>query len=95
MKRLVFSEDLECLVDEKNYQKYEGKRFKTVTAWAGEGSNSPNRAEQEVRQKVEDLAIKYKAEAYELISVNTFDSKREYDSRPYTATATALLYKSK
>lgn len=95
MKRLKFSEDLECLVDEKNYEKYEGKRFKTITTWANDGQNSPNHAEQEVRQKVEDLANKYQAEAYELISVDIFDSKQEYYSKPYTATATAILYKSK
>ena len=91
MKKIKFSEELECLVDEK----YEGKRFKTITVWAGDGYHSHNSAEQEVRRRVEDQARLHQTDAYELISVSTFDSKQEYDPKPCTATATAILYKSK
>jgi len=94
MKKLYFDEKLESLVDEKGL-KYEGKRFKTISAWCTGGSATLADAEIEVHHKLEQLASSHGANAYELIYMNTFDTHQEFDSRPYTATAGAILYKSR
>ena len=94
MKKLHFDEKLESLVDIQGV-KYEGKRFKTVNAWCTSGYPTLRQAEKEVYQKLEELAGLHGANAYEVIYMQTFDSHQEYDNRPYTATASAILYKSK
>ncbi len=93
-KRVQFNEKLEHLVDEEGV-KYEGRRFGTVSA-ASElgGTFSYQRAEQEALYKLEELARTRGAEAYEISSIQLLDSRQEYDATPYTATATALLYKN-
>ena len=94
MKKLKFNEELEALVDEQGLQ-YEGKRFKTISAWCTSGYSTLRDAELEVHYKLGQLATSHGANAYELIYMQTFDTHQEYDSRPYTATAGAILYKSK
>jgi len=94
MKKVHFDEKLESLVDESSI-KYEGKRFKTINAWCTGGSATLTDAEIEVHHKLEQLASSYGANAYEVIYMQTFDTHQEYDARPYTATAGAILYKSR
>ncbi len=94
MKKVTFDERLEILVDETG-AKYKGNKFWTITAWAFAGQSSLDDASSEAQRIVADLAELNHADAYRLIYVNTFDSRQEYDSTPYTAAATAILYKSK
>ncbi|MBI4147472.1 hypothetical protein HY494_02360 [Candidatus Woesearchaeota archaeon] len=94
MKKVTVDEKLESLVDETG-AKYEGKEFWTITAWVFAGQSSSDAASSEAQLKLADLAEQNHADAYQLIYVNIFDSRQEYDPAPYTAAATAILYKSK
>lgn len=94
MKKVTFDESLESLVDETG-AKYEGNKFWIITAWAFAGESSSDAASSEAQRKVADLAELNHADAYRLIYVNIFDSLQKHDPKPYTAAATAILYKSK
>ena len=93
MKKLKFSEELESLVDEEGYR-YRGRRFCTVSE-RSIGHHSIKGAEKEAISDLEILAEKRGADAYEIISLHVEDSRQEYDSTPFSATATAILYKRK
>lgn len=94
MKKVKFDEKLERLVDEEG-KKYEGRRFKTISAQSAFGHPTYLGAEHNAQFNLEPLAIEEGAEAYEVVSVQLHDSRQEYDPTPFTATATALLYQNR
>lgn len=94
MKKVTFDEKLKGLVDETG-AKYDGNRFGTIAVCVFAGQSSSAAASLEAQLKLADEAEQNHADAYEIIYVNVFDSQQEYDSTPYTAAATAILYKSK
>lgn len=94
MKRLQFDEKLEALVDEKGVE-YEGRRFGTTVTYCSVWCSSLKEAEREALDKLEELATSHGADAYEVTNVQTFDSRQEYDCTPYTAAASAILYKTR
>ena len=91
MKRVRFDEKLEHLVDEEG-NKYHGKRFYTASVGSSWHSTYKD-AEDGAIFDLEELAQDMGAEAFEVIEVRFEDSKQEYDSSPYSASISALLYK--
>lgn len=91
VKEIKFDELLECLVTYEG-KKYEGKRFKTISATTTNHSDRES-ARSGIKFNIENLAILANADAYEIISTHYIDSQQEYDRTPYTASAIALLYK--
>ena len=94
MRQIRFDEKIESLTYISG-EKYIGRRFKTISVTTNQPCSNRDSATLEVRCQIEDQARKQNADAYELFSVNTFDSGQEYDTTPYTATATAILYKDR
>lgn len=92
IKKVHFDEKLEYLVDEREV-KYEGRRFRTVSAGSDSRSTSQD-AENGALWNLESLATKAGADAYEIVSSALQDSKQEYDPKPWTAMVTAILYQS-
>ncbi|MEK6900466.1 MAG: hypothetical protein AABX05_05060 [Nanoarchaeota archaeon] len=93
LKKVTFDKKLECLVDE-NGVKYDGKRFTLVSAYSDLGGfPSRESAVHDALYNLETEALKAGAEAYEVTSLNEHDTRQEYDSAPYTASVSAMLYK--
>jgi len=93
MKNVYFDEKLESLVDETG-AKYEGRRFKTVSASCPPyGTCSPQYAQRLALFNLNVLAEKNGAEAYEVIRIESYKNPENMD--PCMATVTAILYKSK
>jgi len=92
MKKLHFSREKKELLDSEG-NIFTGRRFDVVEVSDFVTSSSRDDATEKVRLKLEDLAEKKGAAAYEITSASTFDSGMEYDSRPYTAQMTAFLYR--
>ncbi|MDP3734217.1 MAG: hypothetical protein Q8R37_03225 [Nanoarchaeota archaeon] len=100
--KVRFDENLESLVDEEGV-KYEGKRFKTISANSYSHSTSQEAtavAVQKLVHTIEDINSKeYESNAYgpvtayEIIGSHCSDTRQEYDTTPFTATVTAILYK--
>lgn len=84
LKKLKFDGLSESLVDAEG-KKYSGKRLRNVSVHSISGFSD----RYDILSKLEALALKYGADAYELIDLN----EPEFDSSPYTTSATAILYK--
>ena len=93
MKQVNFNENLGHLVD-KEGEKYEGQRFDQVTGKSNTYS-SEETASIYARVSLLKEAHKKKADAYEVIRTQTFDSKQEYDTHPFSASVSAILYKNR
>ena len=91
VRKVSFDKALESLVDEQG-GRYTGKRFDTISAHSGSCSSRKS-ASYDALEKLENLAQKGGAEAYEITSEHVHDTKEEYDSAPYTVSVTAILYK--
>ena len=91
MKQLKFNEELGRLVDKEGIR-YRGRRIGTVSIGSTRQSTYES-AESNAINLLDMLAEKRDAD--EVISSSLYDSRQEYDSTPYTATITALLYTSK
>jgi len=93
MKKVIFNEDLGCLVNSLGV-KYEGKRFSKASGNSTKGSCYQEFARNHAVKLLEESAEKKGADAYEIICSTVSDSMQEYDSTPWTATVTAILYKT-
>ena len=94
LQRIHFQQDIGQLVSELGVL-YEGNRLSTISARSA--SSHPDRtwAENDALVKLITLAEQEGADAYEIINSSIEDSRQECDGTPYTATVTAILYKSK
>ena len=94
LQKIHFQQDIGQLVNEQSIP-YEGKRVSTISARSA--SSHPDRtwAENDALAKLVTLAEQEGADAYEIINSSIEDSRQECDGTPYTATVTAILYKSK
>lgn len=94
VREVSFDKKLESLVDKQTGQEYTGRRFETIFACSYFGGfSSKESASADALEKLENLAQKAGAEAYEITSEQVFDTEQEYDSAPYTCSATAILYR--
>mgnify|MGYP001558035389 CR=1 FL=1 len=94
LKQVWFNEDKRCLVD-KQGKKYSGERFSFAYGNTRSGTYSIDSAIGDALLALEKAAMKKRAEAYEIVHKQTFDSHQEYDARPYSAQAGAILYRKK
>jgi hypothetical protein len=94
MKKIKFNQELESLIDE-NGIKYNGKRFNIINVVSICPSSSKKSAINTATVDLENKALELKANAYEIINIRIFDSKQEYDSTPFTASLSAVLYKNR
>jgi hypothetical protein len=91
IKKIHFDEELGSLIDKEGKQ-FGGKRFATISAHSVR-SSSRESAQSEALQKLEGIASQRGATAYEVMNLSVDDSRQEYDTHPYSASATAILYK--
>ena len=94
MKRVLFDEKKGHLVDEQG-KKYSGERFSSVSTRSQMSTHSIESAIALALQELKTAAIEKRAEAYEITSENISDSSQEYDSNPYSASISAILYRKK
>ncbi len=73
---------------------YQGKRLSTISARSASSHPYKKWAENDALAGLVTLAEKEGADAYEITGSIVEDSRQEYDGTPYTATVTAILYKS-
>ncbi|MEK6863637.1 MAG: DUF1471 domain-containing protein [Nanoarchaeota archaeon] len=93
VRKVRFDEKLNALVDERG-QKYTGKKFRGVSAWSSLGGfSSRENACHDALEKIETLAQKAGADAYEITSKDVHDTQQEYDPKPYTICVSAILYR--
>ena len=79
----------ESLVDAEG-KKYSGKRLRNVSVHSVSGFSD----RYDILSKLEDLALEYGADAYELIDyLNEQEIQQKFGSTPYTPPATAILYR--
>ena len=91
MKEVKFSEELEHLIDING--KYDGKRFSSASGKSLSSHSTQRQAIYDATTNLIEAAEKKGADAYEIINSRVFDSKQEYDSTPFTASISAILYK--
>ncbi len=92
-QRIHFQKDIGQLVIESGIT-YQGKRLSTISARSASSHPYKKRAENDALAGLVTLVEKEGADAYEVIGSSIEDSRQEYDGTPYTATVTAILYKS-
>ena len=92
LKKVTFNEELGHLVDQEG-AKYDGRRTGTITAHSTISYSSYQSAERDAIFILEGLVAKKGADAYEVIATQSEDSRQEYDSTPFRARVTAILYK--
>ena len=89
LKKLKFDGISESLVDAEG-KKYSGKRLRNVSVHSVSGFSD----RYDILSKLEDLALEYGADAYELIDyLNEQEIQQKFGSTPYTPPATAILYR--
>lgn len=89
--RIKFDEERQQLLTPEG-KPYTGRRFSSVRASSPACSTLDN-AYHSALEKVIAEAQKRGADAFEVTGIHHDDTRQEYDSTPYTATATAILYK--
>ncbi len=93
MKKVHFDEEYLAFFDEEGNVRADLIRFKTINAFSSRSFSDRKLAEANVEDLLQGKGRDLGARAYELVSLQVHDSNTEYDSTPYTSSATAILYR--